>query len=379
MIRRLLVLAFVMLVPATAAIAQNSIYGVRGIGFPSRPLSARARALAGADAYFDRLSAVNPAAAGGHGQVTAAALMTNEFRRYDALSTEVGGLRATRFPLAMVGGRLGGLPFGYMVSFAEYAERSFDVTQSGTVVLRGQDVAVNDRIVSDGGIADIRGALAWTPGPTLRIGGAVHVISGSTKLRVRREFSDSAFRSYEQVSDLGFSGFGFSLGATVAPAPGLLVAAGARVDGGLDATVDSAPAGTVNLPITLGGGVQLTPVPALRVALGAEWRSWTDARPDLDAATSVFNTWKVAGGLEIGGPASGASRMPLRFGARYATLPFAPAGQDQPRELVFAAGTGLPFAGNRATIDAALEHIRRDGAGVAERAWLLTVGVSLRP
>ena len=364
---------------SSGAAAQNSIYGVRGIGFPTRALSAGSRALAGADAYFDRLSAVNPAAAGAHGQVTAAALMTSEFRRYDALVTEVGGIRATRFPLAMVGGRLGRLPLRYMVSFAEYAERSFDVTQSGTVVLRGQDVAVDDRIVSDGGIADLRGALAWTPGSAVRIGGAVHVISGSTKLRVRRDFSDSTFRSYQQVNDLGFSGFGFSVGATVEPAPGLIVAALARVDSKLDATIDSIPAGTVDLPVTLGGGVQVTPIPAFRAAFSAEWRSWTDAQPDLDAATAAFDTWNLAGGVEIGGARSGASRMPLRLGARYATLPFAPAGREQPHELVLTAGTGLPFANNRAIIDATLERIMRDGAGVSERAWMLTVGVSLRP
>lgn len=378
-VRLVLLSAVVAALTPGALAAQNSVFGVRGVGFPVRPLSARARALAGSDGLFDRLSAVNPALAAMHPQVTAAANMSTDLRRYDAFGTAVDGLQETRFPLGIVGGPLGRLPLGYAVSVGKYAERTFDVTTSDTLMLRGSPVEVQDRITSDGGIADVRGALAWAPVAAVRIGGAVHVISGSTKLQVRRTFSDSAYRPYRQDNDAGFSGWGLSFGAHVAPGAGVQVAAAVRFDQDLDASLDSVSAGSTALPVTLSGGVLITPVTALRVTAGAEWRSWSDAQPDLSGGTRAFDTWDLAAGVQLGGPESGASRFPLRLGVRYATLPFAPPGESQAHEIGLAAGTGLPFAGNRALIDLTVERILRDGAGVSERSWLVTAGITVRP
>jgi hypothetical protein len=70
--------------------------------------------------------------------------------------------------------------------------------------------------------------------------------------------------------------------------------------------------------------------------------------------------------------------MPVRVGVRYATLAFSPTDQ-QPHELNFALGTGIVFAERRAIIDVALERTMRDGGGASERAWQLSLMMTVRP
>jgi hypothetical protein len=371
-------LAAVLLASPSLVVAQNSIYGVRGLGFPGRPLSARARSLGGGPAAFDGASAVNPAAVVGFPQVTAFAVSSSEFRGYAIDGLEVNGIRSTRFPLAAVAGRAGRLPLGFALSFGTYVERTFDITNADTILLRGASVAIEDRIVSDGGIADVRGALGWQPHPKLQIGAAAHLLSGSTALRAQRVFSDSAYLTYQQDAKTEFSGAGISAGLVLTVLPGLRVAAAGRFDTHITGKVDSGSSGQVDLPLTLTGGIELSPLPAIRLSATVSRRSWSDAANDLGTGESAFDTWDIGTGLEIGGAATGTSRVPLRVGFRYAQLPFAP-GTEQPREIDFSMGTGLIFAGSRAMLDFALERVLRDGAGVRERAWQVSLGMTVRP
>lgn len=379
MIRRAAVLlgTVIALAVPSAAVAQGSVYGVRGIGFPSRPLSARSRALGGGPAVFDRASPVNPAAAAGFPQLTAIAVSSTEYRGYEVDGTRVDGIRSTRFPMGLIGGRIGSR-LGFSISFANYIERSFDFTSADTLMLRGVAVPVSDRIQSDGGIVDIRGAIAWAPVRSFRIGVAGHLISGSTKLRVRREFGDSIYRPFDLEGKATFAGSGVSAGMIWMVLPGLQVAGTARVDTRATTTIDSVPAGRFELPVSLAGGVELAPVSAIRWSATVQWRSWSDASGDLSPGELARNTLEFGTGLELGGAATGSSGIPLRLGFRWAQLPFSPSS-EQPRELSLSIGTGLVFAGNRALLDAALERVFRDGAGVAERAWQVTVGMTVRP
>ena len=56
----IVIVALAMSLPSSAD-AQNSVYGVLGIGFPGRPLGTRARGTAGGLGALDEASAVNPA------------------------------------------------------------------------------------------------------------------------------------------------------------------------------------------------------------------------------------------------------------------------------------------------------------------------------
>lgn len=362
----------------TALGAQNSVYGVQGIGFPGRPIGVRARALAGGNAVFDPGSALNPAAVAGFTRIIASMSIGTTLRSYSAGDTTVGGLRETRFPFGMLGTPLGATRFAVALSYGPYAERSFDVRTTGTEVVRGDTVTVDDRVAMDGGMSDLRGALAYRLRPGIMLGGAVHLIAGSSKLRVRRDFSNPAYRSYVQQSDVTFSGAGVAAGAVLRVSAGLQLAAAARADGRLNTAVGSAPADTVDLPVALAAGVRLVPVRGVTWATTGIWRSWSDAGPDLAAGMRAFDTWDIGSGVEIGGAESGASRIPLRLGVRYASLPFS-ARDAQPTEITLAGGTGLLFAEGRIAFDVAVERALRSGAGAREEAWHLAVGVLVVP
>jgi hypothetical protein len=261
------------------------------------------------------------------------------------------------------------------LSLAPYLDRTFDLTSSDTIMLRGNPVEVSDRVAADGGVSDVRAALGWRPAPPLQVGVGVHFLTGSTRLSTVREFSDTLFAPLRDSSQASFFGTGFSLGAVLAVAPRTSVAVVLRTDRKLDRRVDAVETGSLDLPVSVTGGFAFAPQRALRVATTVTWRSWSDAE---GSGVSAFDTWEAAAGIELGGPDVGASRAPLRVGVRYAQLPFSPT-DDQPTEWIVAGGTAYPFAAGRALIEVALERVFRDGGGARERAWQLSVGLGLVP
>lgn len=376
--RRLLVVAAAAAVGVAAPrlAAQNSIYGIRGLGFPSRSVSAPGRALGSGTAAFDVGSPVNPAAAAGFPQITALAMSSTDFRSYTIDTVSVTDRHATRFPLVLVGGRAGRLPLGYAVSFTSYTERSYDIALVDTIQLRGEDVQVTDRMSSEGGSSDLRFAVGWQAGRRLKVGAAFHVISGSAKLLLRREFSDSAYQAFIRANDERLEGFGASVGVIWTPSGRLALGLAARSDTKASLKVDSVPSGEIDLPVSLVGGVQVTPHRAVRWSTTAIWRSWSSAGATL--TVSAFDTWEIGSGIELGGSESQASRVPVRLGVRYATLPFSPTG-EQPHELDLSVGSGIVFANRRGTMDVALERVVRDGGGAHEQAWQLSLMMTVRP
>jgi hypothetical protein len=105
------------------------------------------------------------------------------------------------------------------------------------------------------------------------------------------------------------------------------------------------------------------------------WRSWSRTADFVKTSADVraFDTWVVGSGIELGGAAT-----PLRLGFRFARLPYSPT-DEQPREITLALGSGIRVAANRASVDFALERTLREGAGVTERVWQLSVALLLQP
>lgn len=358
--------------------AQNSVYGVQGIGFPGRPIGVRSRSLGGGNAAFDPTSALNPATVGGYPRVAASVGIGTTLRSYTAGDSAVSGLQETRFPFGMVGSPLGASPLALALSFAPYAERSFDLRTAGSITLRGESIAVADQVSSDGGVSDLRAALALRLGRPLMVGAAAHVLSGSSTLRVRREFSSSLYQPYTEQSQLVFSGLGMSFGAMVRVSSGLQLGAAARLDGTLETSRDTTVLQTVDLPATLSGGLRVVPARGLTWTTTVTWRSWSDAAVDLAPATRAWDTWQVGSGVEVGGLEAGTTRMPIRLGIHYAQLPFSSRG-TQGQEFTLAAGTGMPFADGRIAFDLAVERALRYGAGAREVAWHVAIGVFVMP
>ncbi len=374
--KRFVLLGLLILLSPSALFAQNSIFGTRGIGFPGRVGGVRSIALGGGSEIFDRASVLNPALAAGFGQVTVGAMSGTTFRNYTAAGTDASGLQETRFPLVFLGGGVARSSFSYQVSVATFAERTFDLKTVDTTVVGG---LVEDRMIADGGVVDIRAAIAWRRSAKLALGGAVHRLAGSSRFTATRTFDNNEFQPFEERDALSFSGTSFSGGLLWLPNASLGFGFAARVNSSLTSELEDESSSKVAMPVSLAGGVWLGMTSRMRLMTTARWRSWSRGQVDLaGTGTQAFDTWEVGSGLEItSGPGDG-GKFPLRLGVRYAQLPFSPS-DEQPREWNFSVGTGAPFAANRAVIDIALERFQRDGAGARERGWYVAVGFTVTP
>jgi hypothetical protein len=373
----IVVIALAVTLPS-AADAQNSVYGVLGIGFVGRPLGTRARGTAGGLGAVDQASGLNPATVAAYRSVSVNGSIGTTLRSYTALGASADGLTETRAPFAQLAGWIRGTPVSFGITYSTYADRTYNLVTVDTISIDGSDVEVSDRIFSDGAVADIGGSLAARIGSRIGVGVAVHLLTGSTKAGALREFSDPTYRPAAEEVRLGFNGAGLAVGLMVVPHPRLSLAAAFRTDSRLETVVDSTAFSKIQLPMTFTGGMMVIPHRVLHWATTFTYQTWSDAAGDLAATSTVraFDTWEVSSGFEIGGP--GVSPIPLRLGFRYANLPFSPS-DDQPRELAFAAGTGLGFASDRGRLDFSVERIRREGAGAKEDAWYLTFAVTVRP
>lgn len=366
----------------SALTAQSSVYSVLGLGFPSRTASVRAHAMGYGLTALDPGSTANPAAVAAFAQLTASVSGMASFRYFETDTLAVGNLQETRFPLAMLGGPIQATPLSFALSVTAFLDRSWDILTADTVIIRGAEVGVVDRRLSTGSVVDIRGAVGWQVSRSWRVGMGVHVLGGASRLLVRRSFSDSAYALFQRRSDVGFSGMGVSGGFMFSPVPQVRFGAAARWNGDLEAAADGEMLGRSAMPAEFTAGVFYAPSPSLQWATSASYATWSRTSTSLGGGgeTPTFDTWTVGTGFEFGGPRFGRQRIPLRAGARYAQLPFAPQGTSEgPREISFSGGTGVALAGGRAIVDVAVERAYRDGGGARERAWQWLVEFRIRP
>ncbi|MEO8201261.1 MAG: hypothetical protein ABI679_12115 [Gemmatimonadota bacterium] len=367
---------------APAASAQSSVFGSRGLGLPSRSVSAHGWGLSGAGALFDPESNQNPAALARLLTVTATFQIVPEWR---TVETPAGkeSTRLTQFPLFSVGGPLKSTFLGLGVSMGSYTSRDFQLVSTHSEDIRGVPVEVIDTLTSRGGMNDIRVAASYLLGPRVDVGAAFHIITGVNRLDQARVFSDTSFLPSRQSSEISYNGVGFSLGAIFRPSSRLSLAATVRSDGKATVDRDSSRAFSVDLPFTFGAGLQFHPSAKLMTSAQATYKTWSGANSDLleQGGAGAKNTVELAGGIEFTSDPRRPWRRPIRFGARYTQLPFLlTTGGDQPTEYSVSIGTGARFAAQRGGVDLALEHNwRKLGSAYSESGWLLVFGVSLRP
>jgi hypothetical protein len=362
------------------AAAQSSQFGVRGLGLPGRSISTYAFGTGGAFGMFDPVSGLNPAALGRLTALTAGLSSLQDFRHVEnPAGTE--SLRETRFPFVSVGGPIRKYPGVVGISFSSYTSRDFTLATADTVSLRDALVPVNDTLSARGGLSDLRFAGAYRLHDTWIFGGSFHVITGSDRLRLRRSFADTSYQVATQSSELSYAGIGVELGVIRNFGSAFSVAATVRSDGHANVDRDSARVSTVDLPYTFGLGLQWRPSPKLNLASQLVVKTWSGANSDLLAqgGTGANNTAEVSFGGEFTPDPRRPTRRPLRFGARYGSLPFSVIEGEQPHEFGLSLGTGIRFAQERAGIDLGLEHVWRSGGAYSERAFQLNLGVTVRP
>lgn len=351
--------------PPVRLSAQDSQFGIRGLGTPGRWESVRARSTGGAFGPFDQMSPLMEASIADILRLTATAEAGTSHR-----DAEVGGtttaLRATRFPLMMVAGRVAPR-VAVAAGFTTYLDRSWDVTLRDSMVLRGTMQPFTDEVTSDGSIADLRVAAAARPSRRIALGVGAHLLAGSTRETAERRFDDSTFHTVRQLAEVRYDGFGVSGSVLIGVTRSLALAGWARSDNRLRAKVADTTSAETDLPRMAGGGIQFLPSPSARFAAAVAWRSWARA------GAGSFDTWSWSAGAEFG-----SGRMPFRLGVRGGQMPFGP-GSTAPTEFAAAAGTGRAFAQGRGLLDLGLERLQRKGGGLTERVWTVLVGLTVRP
>ncbi len=376
MTRQTVLVAALLALSASESAAQTSVYSVLGLGYPGRAISVRTRAMGGGLATLDPGSALNPGAVAAYRQLSTSVTVTSSFREYTVGDNAVSDLHDTRFAYASIGGPFGNAPVAFNLSFATYLDRTYNVVDTGRVEIRSDTVGYVENISSDGAVIDLRGAVAWEIDPKLRAGAAFHILSGTTENIFRRIFEGTDYAPLQRADRVSFTGFGGSAGIVYLPEPYLRLGASVRINSSVNVKLtEDVTIGKTPLPTEVSGGLFFAPIPTIRFASTAIWRSWSKTAegslaPD---AANAYDTWEIGSGVELQGP----SNLPLRFGFRYAQLPYSPA--EQAREINLSFGSGLGFAQGRATIEYAIERVLRDGGGVAERVWMFSFELRVVP
>jgi hypothetical protein len=349
-----------------AAHAQDSQFGIRGLGTPGRWEGVRARSTGGAFAPFDPFSALMEAPLADVRRLAASVTTSTSWRAVEMDSVNAS-LRASRFPALVLAGPLtrrlvvaGG--------FATYLDKSFGVVTRDTIDLRGQPQGVTDEITSDGAVADLRLAAAIRVRPWLAVGVALHTLTGSTRVTAVRRFDDSTnYRTSFARDEVAYGGYGGSASALLDLTRDLRLAGWMRSDSKLTADVGGRTTATTDLPLSFGGGVQWRAGTKAAVAGAVAWRYWGGSGPN---AHDTFN-WSVGGEV-------GSLESPLRIGVRGGQLPFGP-GVKAPTEFGVTAGLGKQFSSGRGRLDFGLERLDRKGPGLREQVWSFVLGLTVRP
>jgi hypothetical protein len=357
------------------------MFGVRGLGFPGRPLTAQARGTGSALGLFDPESDLNPAALGSSVAVTGGFVIDNDWRRWESPAGDKS-LRQTRFPLMYVAGPIPRTPLAVGVSIGSYADRDFKLASVGLDTLRGVPIEVFDTLTSVGGLNEIRLATSYRLGARTTIGAGAHIITGSSRVDTRRAFGDTTYLPIRQKAELTFSGLGLSLGIVHQLNSKIGLAAMVRSDTRAKVEVDSSEAFKVDLPYTFAAGINLRPSTYLRLAASGTYRTWSGANSDLLAQGSAGsqNTLELSAGGEWFRNRRRPMNLPLRFGVRYSQIPFPVEEGATPKEFAVSLGSGTRFAQERAGIDVAIEHAwRSESSRYRERSLQLIIGLTLRP
>lgn len=363
-------------IPAVAR-AQGAL-SILGFGYPIAGLSARALATGGSLAGLDAQSPLNPAAIVLNSRAQAYGQYEPEMRTVTAgnVTTKT---TTSRFPLFSISGRQGQATFS--ASFGAFMDRSWSNTYPDTQVFGGERLPSTVVTQSQGGIAEARGAMAWSFTDRFHAGIGLHVFPGKNSVSVAREFPDSAHAGTFQVSNsYAFSGTAVSLGTVWIPGGHFVLAGDMRLGGTLRMRLgDSTIVGEGKVPFRYGLSAAYDGIPGAVLIAHVGGDKWTDLRGLGSATLGLKDGTDVSLGAEVAGPRVSEVSSMLRLGWRSRGLPFTYAGSGV-TETAMTGGVGIPIIGGRTMVDVGVARVNRSGAGaIREKAWLVSIGVGIRP
>jgi hypothetical protein len=370
-------LAFALL----GALANNSFaqaaLSTQGFGFPTGQLSSRAWGTGGSIAEVDPLSPVNPATISMIGTRLVNFQIEPEYR---SVSSSGGIDRTTtaRYPVVF-----GAIPIkSWVMSLG--ASTLLDRT-STTVFPSTEPINTSERVETtqrervDGAMDDIRLAAAWAPATWLRVGLGIHGIAGHNLVAITQSFTDSSqFATFTEERLFGFTGFAASAGVELISKlfmAGVSYRQGANVQMASNDTIIT----SARVPNHFGASLAYTGITNSSIAVRVAHDNWSSLGPLGGPGFNAVDGWDSSLGADLAGPRFLGRTVFLRGGFRYRTLPFQ-VDSNTVTEKSITGGFGTTFANQRVLADVALiRAIRTADVPATERAWTISIGLSIRP
>lgn len=364
--------------PVVPAGAQGTL-STQGFGYPLGGLSARAAATGGALAEFDYLSARNPAALNGWGRSGLYFQYDPEMRRINA--GDVSDRTTTARFGSIAAGFLVGSRWVVGVSNHAFLDRSWATKVRSGQRLGDDSVSFTESFNSRGGIGENRVAVSYQMHPRVILGAGLHLFTGENRINLRRQFDDSVrYGSLNRDITLSYTGTGGSAGVIVNPIRGVSLAGSYRYGGTMRLRVVDTLRTEAKVPSRLGVAVRLDVITGLTLLGSADRNEWSKLNGLGSTTANGLDAWEYSGGAQFTGQRTRNTPWTYSVGYRQRDLPFAAAGAVV-SEKIFSGGISAPIAGPRAMLDLAVQRAARDAASgtTTERAWLLSVGLSVRP
>lgn len=376
MMRRLTQVVAMLALPAVG-MAQGSI-STQGFGYPTGGLSTRAAAAGGGFAEFDFSSPRNPSSTLGWGRGGLYFQYEPEFRRVTAGPASENTMTA-RFPIWMAGMQLGSRAMG-TVTASTLLDRTWATRIRGGQILGPDSVGYEERVESAGAINDIRLGVSYSVRPTFSVGVGVHGYTGENRMNLTRTFDDSLrYGTLVRELTIGYLGNAFSLGATWRPHRQVAIAASMRTGGNLDVRIADTVVASGSMPNRFGAGIRFDGFPGTSVGISVERTQWSSLGELSQTSLVANDSWEIGAGVEAAGPKFRAVPVLIYLGYRKRDLPFSIAGEVVP-ETFYSAGAGIPLAGPRVILDMAIQRASRGPVtGVSEKAWIVSLGFTVRP
>ena len=372
----LLVTALVVLGPHSGS-AQGNL-STQGFGYPLGGLSTRALSTGGASGEFDPRSSRNPAALSAWLRAGLFFQYDPEFRRVSLGEAED---RTVTPRFAAIGAAFPVKSRGMLgLSTHSFLDRTWSTTIRSGERLGTDSVLFTETNGSSGAINDTRLSFAYLLGTKVSVGAALHLFTGENRLELRRQFDDSLrYGTLNRSLTLAYSGTGVSAGIVVQPVSWFSAAASTRRGGTMKLRVVDTLRTEATVPDRFGFAARMDAIPGLSLLASADRTSWSRLNGLGTDNATARDAWEYAVGAEISAQRARITNWVYSVGYRTRELPFAAAGK-QVTERSLTGGLSAPLAGSRATIDLGLQRATRDaGSNVKERAWLLSLGLTVRP
>ena len=364
---------------AGSPLAAQGTLSTQGLGYPVGGTSVRASGTAGSFGEFDLLSPINPASLGALTRTVITAQTEPEYRTVKVGGSS-NGSTAQRVPLVMVAIPLrSGVGLG--LSATTFLDRSYSTTTRGEVVIDSVTLFTSDVTDVRASIADIRFAAAWQRSNRFSLGFGLHLFTGDDQATRLRTFTDSTrFGGAIDSSKMVYFGTALSTGAEWRIKKGLAAQISYRIGFGMKTRLADSVFSEANVPNRLGLGVRFDGIPGSIFAIGVDHQDWTRMQSlgsSLVTARDATN-WHIGGETE--GPMLRGLPMLVRAGFARNALPFGVEGKWV-SESRYSTGLGVPVAREQASIDLSVQWANRSlaGGGAKETAWLIGVGVQIRP